>query len=187
MSVAPPELSVLLPAFNEAESLPQLWSELGPVLDALGRATEVIIVDDGSTDATPAVARTLHARDARVHLLRLVGNGGLSAALDAGFARARGRIVFTWTAIANIARLPRFARTGRLRRGEDGASGGRSLLRSSHRASQPVRTRSPGDGTTARAPGRDGTLPRGPAALPRLPLFVPTLWRMAGCRVRSCR
>ena len=37
MSLAAPELSVLLPAFNEAESLPQLWSELGPVLDALGR------------------------------------------------------------------------------------------------------------------------------------------------------
>ncbi|HEX4995998.1 MAG TPA: glycosyltransferase, partial [Methylomirabilota bacterium] len=78
------DLSVLLPAFNEAENLPQLWSELGPVLDALGRAAEVIIVDDGSTDATPAIARALHEHDARVRLLRLAGNAGLSAALDAG-------------------------------------------------------------------------------------------------------
>ena len=75
MSVAAPELSVLLPAFNEAESLPQLWSELGPVLDAIGRPTEVIIVDDGSTDATASIARALHERDARVRLLRLAGNG----------------------------------------------------------------------------------------------------------------
>ncbi|HKC08556.1 MAG TPA: glycosyltransferase, partial [Methylomirabilota bacterium] len=78
MSVPAPELSVVLPAFNEAESLGQLWAELGPVLDAIDRPAEVIIVDDGSTDATPAIARALHERDARVRLLRLTGNGGLS-------------------------------------------------------------------------------------------------------------
>src|SRR4029450_13593804 len=50
VSALAPELSVLLPAFNEAESLPVVWAELGPVLDGLARPAEVIFVDDGSAD-----------------------------------------------------------------------------------------------------------------------------------------
>ena len=95
MSLTAPELSVLLPAFNEAENLPVIWSELGPVLDALARPAEVIFVDDGSADATPEIVRSIRAADARVRLVRLAANAGLSAALDAGFQRARGRIIVT--------------------------------------------------------------------------------------------
>lgn len=95
MTAPAPELSVVLPAFNEAESLPVVWSELGPVLDALGRSAEVIFVDDGSADATPEIVRGIRAADPRVRLVRLAANAGLSAALDAGFQRARGRIIVT--------------------------------------------------------------------------------------------
>jgi len=191
VSLAAPELSVLLPAFNEAESLPQLWSELGPVLDALGRATEVIIVDDGSTDATPVVARALHARDARVRLLRLAGNSGLSAALDAGFARARGRIVVTLDSdLQNDPRdIPRMlahldgydAVTGWRQRRDD------PWLKSvSSRVANAVRnaiTREDvHDSACTLRVMRSGCL----EGLPRFRgfhRFVPTLLRMAGCRV----
>ena len=90
-----PELSVVLPAFNEAESLPLLWSELAAVLDAGGWPAEVIFVDDGSTDGTAALVRDFRARDPRVRLIRLAANSGLSAALDAGLGRARGGIIVT--------------------------------------------------------------------------------------------
>ena len=191
MSVAAPELSVLLPAFNEAESLPQLWSELGPVLDAIGRPTEVIIVDDGSTDATASIARALHERDARVRLLRLAGNGGLSVALDAGFARARGRIVVTLDSdLQNDPRdIPRMlahldgydAVTGWRQRRDDPW-----LKRVSSRIANAVRnsiTREDvHDSACTLRVMRSGCL----EGLPRFRgfhRFVPTLLRMAGCRV----
>jgi hypothetical protein len=165
------------------------------VLDALGRATEVIIVDDGSTDATPAVARTLHARDARVRLLRLAGNRGLSAALDAGFARARGGIVVTMDSdLQNDPRdIPRMlahldgydAVTGWRQRRDD------PWLKSvSSRVANAVRnaiTREDvHDSACTLRVMRSGCL----EGLPRFRgfhRFVPTLLRMAGCRVLECR
>jgi dolichol-phosphate mannosyltransferase len=90
-----PELSVVLPVHNEAASLPTLWQELVEALAKGGWSAEVIFVDDGSTDGGDAFVRELCARDARVRLVRLRGNHGLSAAMDAGLRRARGRIVVT--------------------------------------------------------------------------------------------
>ena len=90
-----PELSVVLPVHNEAGSLPSLWQELTDALAAGGWSAEVIFVDDGSTDGGDAIMRGLCARDPRVRLLTLDGNHGLSAAMDAGLRRARGRIVVT--------------------------------------------------------------------------------------------
>lgn len=186
-----PELSVLLPAFNEAESLPRLWAELVPVLDTLARSAEVIVVDDGSTDATPAVARTLHAADARVRLLRLAANRGLSAALDAGFTRVRGRVVVTLdTDLQNdprdiprmLAHLDRYdAVTGWRQRRDDPW-----LKRISSRVANTVRNAVTRDDVhdsacTLRVMRR-GCLD----GLPRFRgfhRFVPTLLRMAGCRV----
>jgi len=90
-----PELSIVLPVFNEALSLPILWGELVPVLEALSLAAEVIVVDDGSTDGSADVARRLRAADPRVRLIRLARNAGLSAAFAAGLRAARGRLVVT--------------------------------------------------------------------------------------------
>src|SRR5262249_60524026 len=95
VSTAVPELSVLLPAFNEAESLPQVWSELGAVLDELARSAEVIFVDDGSTDRTPEIVRSIRRADPRVRLIRLAANGGPSTPPAARLQRARGAGVVT--------------------------------------------------------------------------------------------
>jgi dolichol-phosphate mannosyltransferase len=90
-----PELSIILPVYNEAESLPVLWDEIRETIDALGRSTEVLFVDDGSTDGSTEFMRDLAKRDPRVRLLRLAANSGLSAAFDAGYQAARGDIVAT--------------------------------------------------------------------------------------------
>jgi glycosyltransferase involved in cell wall biosynthesis len=93
--VTEPEISVVIPVFNEEENLPVLAAEIQRVLRALGRPCEVIFVDDGSTDASPAVLRRLARQDPAVRILHQRRNSGQSAALDAGFRFARGGIVIT--------------------------------------------------------------------------------------------
>jgi dolichol-phosphate mannosyltransferase len=88
-------LSIILPVYNEAENLPVLWAELEPVLAQLPVRAEVLIVDDGSTDDSAAIARELARTDPRVRLVRLATNCGLTGALVAGFAVARGEWVVT--------------------------------------------------------------------------------------------
>lgn len=85
-------VSVVVPAFNEEENLDALWQRLGPVLDRVGSG-EVVLVDDGSSDATWSEITRLAAGDARVRGLRLSRNFGHQAALSAGMAHARGRTV----------------------------------------------------------------------------------------------
>lgn len=77
-------LTVVVAAFNEAESLPLLHARLRPVLDGLGIKTRVLYVDDGSSDATWQVMQRLAAEDAQVALLRLSRNFGKEIALTAG-------------------------------------------------------------------------------------------------------
>jgi dolichol-phosphate mannosyltransferase len=88
-------LSVVLPVFNEAQSLPILWEELQAVLKTVEDSAEVIVVDDGSTDGSVDFVRLLQATDSRVRLIRLAANRGLSSALAAGLRAVRGRIVVT--------------------------------------------------------------------------------------------
>ncbi len=90
-----PQISIILPVYNEAESLPVLWAELAPVLKDLSEPAEVVIVDDCSTDGSAEVARGLARDDERVRLVRLGANGGLTVALLAGFAAARGDRIVT--------------------------------------------------------------------------------------------
>lgn len=90
-----PDLSVVLPFHNEAQSLPILEQELQAALAALGRSWEAIYVDDGSTDDSAAVVRALAGRDPRVRLVRLARHSGLTAAFRAGFGAARGCIIVT--------------------------------------------------------------------------------------------
>ncbi|WP_432482326.1 glycosyltransferase family 2 protein [Kineococcus esterisolvens] len=90
-----PELSVVVPARDEAEVLPALAERLRPVLDGLradGLAGyEVLVVDDGSTDATPVVLARLRRQWPQLRVVRLRTSAGHQAALSAGLARARGR------------------------------------------------------------------------------------------------
>ena len=90
-----PELSVVLPVYNEVDSLVVLWGELAHVLDAIDLSVEVIFVDDGSTDGSAALLDRIRAGDPRVRLVRLAGNRGLSAAFAAGLDRTRGRMIVT--------------------------------------------------------------------------------------------
>jgi succinoglycan biosynthesis protein ExoO/succinoglycan biosynthesis protein ExoU len=84
--------SVVIPAFNAARFIE---STLASVLGQTERRIEVLVVDDGSTDGTPALVESVAHRDARVRLLRTPRNGGPAAARNLGFATARG----AWIAI----------------------------------------------------------------------------------------
>lgn len=88
-------LSLVIPVYNERDSLPALLAEIATVAKGLPHAVEVIFVDDGSTDDSWAVVTTLAAADDRVRGLRFRTNFGKAAALQAGFTAAKGDIVFT--------------------------------------------------------------------------------------------
>src|SRR6185295_3499029 len=92
---AVPELSLVVPIYDEEENLPILAREIAAALDPLGRPYEVLLVDDGSTDGGPAVMAEIARRDPRVRIVRLRRNSGQSAALVAGFRFARGQVVVT--------------------------------------------------------------------------------------------
>ncbi len=91
----PPEVSVVVPVFNEEENLPILAAEIHGTLRPLGRRYEVLFIDDGSTDHSPAILAGLQREDPAVRVVRLRRNAGQSAALEAGFRFARGAVVVT--------------------------------------------------------------------------------------------
>ncbi len=91
--MASPTFSIVVPVFNEAESLPELHRRLTQVMDALGEAWELLLVNDGSTDASASVMRDLAARDSRVRVLRFARNFGHQIAVTAGLDASKGRAV----------------------------------------------------------------------------------------------
>ena len=90
-----PRISAVVPAYNEAESLPQLHRELVAGLDLLGMPWEIVYVDDGSRDGSDRVYEQLCAADPRVRAILLRRNFGKSAALATGFRAVRGELVAT--------------------------------------------------------------------------------------------
>ena len=95
MLVNAPEISLVIPVFNEEESLPVLAVELCAALESTGKSYEILFVDDGSTDGSPRVLGELAKADPRLRLIRLTCNQGQSPALAAGFRRVRGEVVVT--------------------------------------------------------------------------------------------
>ena len=89
------ELSVVIPVYNEEANVEPLYEELAAALADLGIDYEMIFVEDGSTDRTLDELRSISHRDPRVQVLRFSRNYGQTAAIQAGFARAEGRIVVT--------------------------------------------------------------------------------------------
>ena len=87
-----PQLSVVVPIHDEAESLPLLYRELAEVLKDAEGGVEFVLVDDGSTDGSLDILRSLAREDPRVRVLALDGNHGQSAALAAGFEAVRGEL-----------------------------------------------------------------------------------------------
>jgi glycosyltransferase involved in cell wall biosynthesis len=90
-----PDLSIVVPVYEEAASLPELAEEIRTVCERQGYTFEVWLIDDGSQDESWAVIAHLHEQDPRFAGVRLRRNYGKSAALAVGFARARGRYVVT--------------------------------------------------------------------------------------------
>ncbi|HZY60132.1 MAG TPA: glycosyltransferase family 2 protein [Candidatus Binataceae bacterium] len=87
------DLSVVIPVFNEQDSLRPLHDELEHALKPLGLSYEIVFVDDGSTDASASVLRALRAADPCCRVLRLARNTGQTAALVCGLHNARGAVV----------------------------------------------------------------------------------------------
>lgn len=88
-------ISVVVPVHNEERTVALLLDEVASTLDGLGRPWEAVFVDDGSTDGTFSALTRLHAQSEHVRVVRLRRNFGKAAALQAGFAQARGEIVVT--------------------------------------------------------------------------------------------
>ena len=89
------EFSVVIPLYNEEQSLEELHRRLTDTLATLSDRFEIIFVDDGSIDNSFAVLKKLHKRDGRVKAIRFRKNFGKSTALSAGFKKARGEIIIT--------------------------------------------------------------------------------------------
>jgi glycosyltransferase involved in cell wall biosynthesis len=90
-----PRISVVVPLFNEEESITELFESLQRVSREMGEPFEIILVDDGSTDGSFAALRSLHERNKNVKVIRFRRNFGKSAALSVGFAAATGDFVIT--------------------------------------------------------------------------------------------
>jgi glycosyltransferase involved in cell wall biosynthesis len=89
------DLSIVIPLYNEEESVDALYEEVRAAADRLEVQWELLLVDDGSTDRTAEKLREICEGDPRVSAIRFRRNYGQTAALQAGFDQARGRTVIT--------------------------------------------------------------------------------------------
>ena len=92
------DLSIVIPLFNEEESLPELLSWIERTLASWSGNFEVILIDDGSTDGSWSVIESLIPQHPSITAIRFSKNYGKSQALHAGFARAKGQVVVTMDA-----------------------------------------------------------------------------------------
>ena len=91
-----PEVSVIVPVFNEEAGLPALFERLYPALDALATGYEIIFINDGSRDRSAAVLREQwQGRPDVTRVILLAANAGQHMAIMAGFEHCRGQIVVT--------------------------------------------------------------------------------------------
>jgi glycosyltransferase involved in cell wall biosynthesis len=88
-----PYLTVVIPFYNEEENIDDAVAELLRALDGMQVSSEVILVDDGSKDATGQRALRWRARDPRIGVVQFRRNFGQTSAIDAGFREARGRVI----------------------------------------------------------------------------------------------
>ena len=91
-----PEISVIIPVYNEEDGLPTLFARLYPALDQLGTPYEVVFIDDGSSDRSAALLGEQYERRPDVtRAILLAANAGQHMAIMAGFEHARGQIIVT--------------------------------------------------------------------------------------------
>lgn len=92
------DISVVVPVFNEEQSLAPLCEKLLHVLPGITDRFEIIFIDDGSTDGSPVVLEELHRQDSRVRVIQFRRNLGKSATLSVGFSASRGNVIITMDA-----------------------------------------------------------------------------------------
>lgn len=95
MAASCPEISLVVPIYNEEDNLRALVSEITSEMESTNRLWELILVDDGSTDESLPLIRELAEDSPRLRYVALAENCGQSAAFAAGFADARGEIIIT--------------------------------------------------------------------------------------------
>jgi glycosyltransferase involved in cell wall biosynthesis len=89
------DLSLVIPVYNERDNLAPLVAEITASLRGAGWRYEVLMVDDGSSDGSADALAALRTDHPELRIVRLARNAGQTAAMDAGFHRARGRVVVT--------------------------------------------------------------------------------------------
>lgn len=116
-------ISVVIPVYNEEQSLRPLYEALTAQLEQEGRTYELVFVDDGSSDGSFSVLQALHDCDTRVRVVRFRRNFGKTPALVAGFAHSQGEVIFTMDADLqdDPAEIPQFLQ--RLAEGYDLVAG----------------------------------------------------------------
>ena len=92
------DISVVIPLYNEEESLPELTSWIERVMEENGFSYEILFIDDGSTDRSLDTIKSLANRNDRIHAVSFSRNYGKSPALNTGFRRAKGDVVITMDA-----------------------------------------------------------------------------------------
>ncbi|HBO84920.1 MAG: glycosyl transferase [Deltaproteobacteria bacterium GWC2_42_11] len=92
------KVSIVIPVYNEEESIPVLYKDIKKVMDSIGREYEVIFVDDGSKDRSFSVLNDIHTSDNKVKVISFRRNFGQTAAMAAGFDYAEGDIIITMDA-----------------------------------------------------------------------------------------
>lgn len=93
-----PEISIVIPVYNEEESLTELFNELKEVLEKHSLDFEIIFIDDGSKDRSGTILKEFSQKDKRIKVICFEKNAGQSAAFTAGFQLARGEVVVTMDA-----------------------------------------------------------------------------------------
>ncbi len=190
---AVPDLSIVVPVYNERESLAPLVDEIASVLDPRGISWELLLVDDGSSDGSGELIATFARTRPGVRGLHFRRNSGQTAAFDAGFKAAKGRFVVTMDADLqnDPADIPRLLHTLR-ERGVDAAVGWRKvrqdswLRKLSSRIANGVRNRISGDdvidtGCSLKAFRREALA--GIRLWSGMHRFLPTLLKMDGFTV----
>ena len=116
-------ISFVIPSHDEEPSLRKLTDQIIAHTEPTGHDFEIIFIDDGSTDNSLAVLRELHQEDPRIRVIQFRRNFGKAAALMAGFAQAKGEIIFTMDADLqdDPVEIPRFLE--KLEEGYDLVSG----------------------------------------------------------------
>jgi len=92
------DISIIIPAKDEAESIPELCQWITRVIETIGLSYEVIFIDDGSTDDTWTQIEAIHETNPRIKGIRFNRNFGKSAALQTGFRAAKGKVIITMDA-----------------------------------------------------------------------------------------